>query len=78
MSKVKDEEDQLKEDKQRYLQETKRLKIEKAGLENEVVKLQQYKDLVQQLEAGGYLEGAAEAQVKWDILIKIVALMLKT
>jgi hypothetical protein len=34
----------------------KRLKAEKAELEEEVVKLHQYKDLVQQLEAGGYLD----------------------
>ena len=53
MTEVKDEELQLKEDKQMYLLETKRLKTKTSELNEEVQELKQYKEVVDQLEAQG-------------------------
>ena len=46
MTEVKDEELQLKEDKQMYLLETKRLKTKTSELNEEVQELKQYKEVV--------------------------------
>jgi len=56
LEEVKDEELDLKEDKQKFLQETKRLKQDKHDLEDRVVELKKYEDLVLQLQEGGQLD----------------------
>jgi hypothetical protein len=45
MEEVKQEEAELNADRQKFLQETKRLKLEKEALEAQVVELRKYEDL---------------------------------
>ena len=50
MYEVKDEEKVLKEDKQKFLQETKRLKLDKEALEKRLLEMKPLEDMIHNLE----------------------------
>jgi hypothetical protein len=56
LEEVKEEESRMKENKQQYFHETKRLRREKELLADRVNELKKYEDIVHQLEEGGVIK----------------------
>ena len=72
MLNVKDEEERLKEDRQTYLQETKRLRREKDELQERLRRARQSEIILDKLAKEGLIDQEGNPLMRWDDILNWV------